>query len=289
MKKIFGLLALVLATSAFGVDVKPVGNPVPNGTLSLFTVNGSNVVQQIGVVTNPGKWTLGLYSATNFNNQPHIINGGLIGGGDNSTQYGSRFYIGTNFNGYGHNSTLRANATKSGGGIAFDNSTAGAPMIQFLANQAADATSTQAAVVGTVTDTGAWTLGPATGNINHQIYGRVRAQSSNTGDGASTAVFGGGTIYKTVANNGTLAVTTASSLGKSTGLLIISNASVGKGCLVFISSSAGIGVLSDGDNIPCSNASGASRLYITSDGAGTVTITNQMGSNQNLAAAFYGL
>jgi hypothetical protein len=131
-------------------------------------------VSVIGSATQAGAWILGSTSFTA--NSFHTIQGtcGLaLSYGSGATGIGANCFYDSlrNYN--------RTGTATNGAAIIFDaNVSASSTAVTFVANQAGDATSTAADVVGSITGNGAWILGNSTLDVNHLIANNSTTQDT---------------------------------------------------------------------------------------------------------------
>jgi hypothetical protein len=118
-------------------------------------------------------WTLGATSATTAAGASHLINGKLDSGATSSADQGIALWLGANAylsSSYG----VRSSNAVTGGAIRILSRNAdGNDLFQFYGNLFNDSTTTAATKIGSVTNTGAWTLGPTSGlGTAHVLQGQ---------------------------------------------------------------------------------------------------------------------
>jgi hypothetical protein len=136
------------------------------GAKTFYNAAGSTV---LGSFSDAGAWTLGALVTNNFNGNQHKISGNIYSANVTSTAASGELGIGVNVRyGSANAQTGRTDTTTGGMGIALSNLTSdSAPNFAVVANGAGQATTTNAVIIGSATQAGAWTFGNSTAVVSH--------------------------------------------------------------------------------------------------------------------------
>lgn len=155
-------------------------NPISNGDIKLQVNKGSPKKDIIKANGTTGGVTLGTSATNNYNGPINAISGGLVSSNQTSGNQSGIFMVGANAN---YINTLtglkgRTDTTQGGSAIVFDTYLDTTPGISFISNLQTQSLTTDAALNGSVTPEGTWTLGASGGTKTHVVHGRVSLPGS---------------------------------------------------------------------------------------------------------------
>jgi hypothetical protein len=164
MKKLLGTVALLAASAAaIAADLPRARNRTQDGDTP-FLVNKGGVQTEAGRIDGAtAGWLIGPtgIATSNVNGAIHKVYGNLVAGFVSSSAGSGEFAVGSNTRfGSGSAQAARTDSTTGGTGITFTNQTSDTvAALVFGANTAGQATSTNSATKGYMTQDGSWALG----------------------------------------------------------------------------------------------------------------------------------